>query len=553
MSGFADLIAKKSGSGSEEESYPEAGLPQRSGSLEAFIQKFGHVTEEYKFYGGEITLRFNVDEHRYYRVAELGNLIPLNGVTNTVGIIDKSHMLTPWAAKMAIQKLLRIMPTEMVAGVIRIKPLTFEEFTVIALEAKGAHKEKLDEASDIGHLAHKCLEDSINWAMQNDPEKIVRALINIPTDELAANAASSGFNWMQKHNVRWRETESKIYSREHEYAGTMDGLAMCDSCEDRACCPEVFKDRLSLIDWKSSNHLKIEYLFQTASYKHAKMEEYPDLKILDTWILRLGKSDEEAGKFEPWHMTPDEYEEDFQGFLACLRLTRLVDSVEERMKGQKSTIRAVKKEQRETAKALAKEQEKLKKAIDKSAAKVVKDAEKARIKEEAKVRREELKAAKKAGIKPGSVRYRSTLGENTEWVVTQPGEPLFSTAQFAAEQVLLETGWEPIEGKHEELPEGIQPNVDAVVIGGAPCTSTSSAAQEPEPKATSLDSSPLSTPSTESPKTPSTSSSPTTPVQETPHAESTTSTVETMLPAVSSFKYETEEPYVPTFKLPMEG
>ena len=70
---FADLIAKKSGAGGCEcEESPEAGLPEPgSGTLEAFIQRHGHVTEEYKFYGGEITLRFNVDEHRYYRVADL--------------------------------------------------------------------------------------------------------------------------------------------------------------------------------------------------------------------------------------------------------------------------------------------------------------------------------------------------------------------------------------------------------------------------------------------------------------------------------------------------
>ena len=400
---FADLIAKKSGAGCECEEYPESGLPEpsRAGSLEAFIQKHSHVSEEYSFYNGEVTIRFNKEDHEYFRVGDLGNLILLNGVTHVVGIIDKSFMLTPWAAKMAIQKLLRIMPTEMVEGIIRIKPLTFEEFTIIALEAKGAHKEKLDEASDIGYQAHKCLEESILEAMANDPQKIVRQLINLPADEQAATAAGSGFNWMQAHNVRWEETETKIYSREHDYAGTMDGLATCDSCNDRACCPEVFKDRLSLIDWKSSNHLKIEYLFQTASYKHAKMEERPELNILDTWILRLGKSDEEAGKFEPWHMTPDEYEEDFQGFLACLRLTRLVDSVEERMKGQKSSIRAVKKEQRETAKAFAKEQAKLQKALDKAAAKIAKEAEKVRIKAEAKAERERLKAEKKAGKECG--------------------------------------------------------------------------------------------------------------------------------------------------------
>jgi hypothetical protein len=174
----------------------------------------------------------------------------------------------------------------------------------------------------------------------------------------------------------------------------MDGLALVDSCTDRSCCPHAFLNRLSLIDWKSSNHLKIEYLFQTASYKHAKMEEFPTLLIEDTWILRLGKSEEEAGKFEPWHMSPDEHDEDFAGFLACLALIRLVDKVKERMSQQKSGIRAVKKEQRETAKALAKEQAKLQKAMDKAAAKIAKEAEKVRVKAEAKAAREVLKKEK---------------------------------------------------------------------------------------------------------------------------------------------------------------
>lgn len=392
MSGFEKLLNKFDTGCCSQES--ELSPPPKASGLEGFIQRFDNVTEEYSFYGGEITLRFNKEEHRYYRVGELGNLTPVAGVTNTVSIKDKSFMLTPWASKVAIQKMLRLIPTEMIEGVIRIKPLTFEEFTVLALEAKTAHRDKLDEAGDIGHMAHKCLEDSINYAMQNDPEKIVRTLINVPTDELAANAAGSGFAWMLQHNVRWRETETKIYSREFDYAGTMDGLALCDSCNDKACCPTPFKDHLCLTDWKSSNHLNITYLFQVASYKKAKLEEYPDLGIKDIFILRLGKSEEEAGKFEPWHVTDEEYMEDFQGFLACLNLTRLVDSVEERMKNQKGSIRAIKKEQKETAKTIAKEAAKLQKALEKAEAKRLKEIEKVKIKAEAKAERERLKAQK---------------------------------------------------------------------------------------------------------------------------------------------------------------
>jgi hypothetical protein len=388
---FTDLFNKFGGLETEPSELPPA--PTRGG-LEGFIQKFGNVSETYKFYGDTIELRFDKESWTYFLVnAELGNLEPQNGVTGITKIINISDRLVPWSAKVMAAKLLRLIPTEMVEGVIRIKPLTLEEFTVVVLEAKSAHKDKLDEASDTGGLAHTALEDSIRYAIQNDPEKKVRQLINLPADERAVNAANSAKNWMDQHNVRWLETEHKIYSKKYKYAGTTDGLCLVDSCSDEACCRVPFKDRMSIADWKSSNYLSIGYLFQTAAYENA-YEEENGVDVEDRWILRLGKSEEEAGKFEPWHLTAEDFAEDFAGYLACLTLSNLVDSVEERMKAAKGQVRAIRKVQKETAKALAKEQEKLAKALAKAEAKRLKEIEKHKIREEAKAAREVLKAAK---------------------------------------------------------------------------------------------------------------------------------------------------------------
>lgn len=218
----------------------------------------------------------------------------------------------------------------------------------------------------------------------------------ILTDERAIQAVRAALRWMKIHNVRWLKTEEKVYSREHNYAGTTDGLAYVDSCSDPACCTETYKQRLCLVDWKTSNHLSTIYCFQTAAYQQALQEEN-NSPIESRWVLRLGKSEEEAGKFEPWFLSNKDFVTDLDAFLACLRLTRLVDSVEERMKSQKSSIRAVKKEQRATAKALQKEADKLQKALDKAAKKVEREAEKQKIKAEAKAERERLKAEKKSG------------------------------------------------------------------------------------------------------------------------------------------------------------
>jgi hypothetical protein len=390
VSGFEKLLSKFGGM----ENPSELPQPSPKGSLENFIQRHGDVSQEYRFYNGEIVLRFDKESWTYFLVnAELGNLEPQNGVTGITKIINISDRLVPWSAKVMAAKLLRLIPTEMVEGVIRIKPLTLEEFTVVVLEAKSAHKDKLDEASDTGGLAHTALEDSIRYAIQNDPEKKVRQLINLPADERAVNAANSAKNWMDQHNVRWLETEHKIYSKKYKYAGTMDGRCVVDSCSDEACCRVSFKDRMSIADWKSSNYLSIGYLFQTAAYENA-YEEENGVDVEDRWILRLGKSEEEAGKFEPWHLTAEDFAEDFAGYLACLTLSNLVDSVEERMKAAKGQVRAIRKVQKETAKALAKEQEKLAKALAKAEAKRLKEIEKHKIREEAKAAREVLKAAK---------------------------------------------------------------------------------------------------------------------------------------------------------------
>jgi hypothetical protein len=49
-------------------------------------------------------------------------------------------------------------------------------------------------------------------------------------------------------------------------------------------------------------------------------------------VLRLGKDD---GKFEPWNLEPDTLDADFEGYLACLHLSRVYKSIEKRMSDQK--------------------------------------------------------------------------------------------------------------------------------------------------------------------------------------------------------------------------
>src|SRR5271157_119278 len=245
-------------------------------ALGTFLERFSTLTESYWFYDHTEELRYNTEAHAYFRVdPELGNLIRLAGVTETLKIIDKSAALVPWSAKMVVEKLLRLIPLKGVDEFNSplLAPMTLEDFTKIAMDAKTAPRDRLVEAGDIGHIAHQCLEDSINYAIDHT-NGVVLELREIPEDEKAKSCAKAGFAWMKAHNVRWLCTERKIYSKKHAYAGTTDGLAWVDSCEDLSCCSEKYVDHLGLVDWKSSNDLHPEYCLQSAAYLKALLEEF---------------------------------------------------------------------------------------------------------------------------------------------------------------------------------------------------------------------------------------------------------------------------------------
>lgn len=400
MSSTTAFLSKFGGGEADEEvsSGPimlSAGAPHAFG---AFMERFTTLTESYFFYGNTIELRFNKEDHKYYKVdPELGNLIPQYGVTETLHIIDKSYALVPWAVKKAAEKLLRTVPVVTRESGMVVPELKLEDFTKLVMEAKDAHREILEDAGDIGHLAHKCLEDSIQHAIDHT-EGIVAELRNLPDDEKALACAQAAFAWMTQHHVKWLKTEQKIYSREFEYAGTMDGKCLVSSCDDPSCCMENFTDSLSIADWKSSNALRIEYVLQVAgAYEHAEREEYGE-DIQNCFILRLGKNEEEAGKFEPWRIPSKDFPEAFSGFLACLNLVKLIDSVTKRIQVQKKGVREAKKKVKAEQKEIAKMKAKVEKEAERAQKKLDRAAERERIKAEAKLNREEAKRLSKLAV-----------------------------------------------------------------------------------------------------------------------------------------------------------
>lgn len=346
-------------------------------SVDSLIKKFGQVTESYWFYNGEVELRYAPKEHIYYLMTG-EEMVPQDGVTTVCHIIDKSEALIPWAVKMMAIKLLAEAPTmTLPTGERIVRQMPYQEYENLVLAGKTAHKDKLEDAGEVGHIAHDWIERYIKAVIASGSSSIQvqELLATFPADERARNACFAALGWMRDHNVRWLGTERKIYSRRYKYAGTMDGLCLVDSCTNPKCrvcttLPEPFKDRLTISDWKTSNYLYNEYLLQTAAYMQAYIEETNE-PVQDRWVIRLGKED---GEFDPWHAGVETFAEDFEAFRLALMLKRQYEGIKERVRRKEQATRETIKAERRAEKEAAELAEKERKTIEKAEKKAAQEA-----------------------------------------------------------------------------------------------------------------------------------------------------------------------------------
>ena len=86
-------------------------------------------------------------------------------------------------------------------------------------------------------------------------------------------------NWIQKHKIEPILIEESLISQKLGYAGTIDLLAKVD-------------DKITLIDFKTSNRIYEDYFAQLCAYKRLLIGFAPEAML----IIRLGKDHE--GSFE---------------------------------------------------------------------------------------------------------------------------------------------------------------------------------------------------------------------------------------------------------------
>jgi len=237
---------------------------------------------------------FNEKEHLY----TLGGK-PLTGVTTILGVIAKPALIQ-WAANEAVEcvdKMIwetQILPYEYVNGDARVI-ITDKQLREILETARTAHARKRDKSADIGTLAHSFVETYIKTDNF------------VPVEDKQVNDMVTQFIvWAQKNKVKFLASEKTVWSREFFFGGTFDFLCEMDG-------------RTYLGDYKTSSGIYFEMFLQCAAYQLALQEHEPELKIDGHIIINTTKT----GILNV--ETHYDYEATKEGFLACLKLYRLLN------------------------------------------------------------------------------------------------------------------------------------------------------------------------------------------------------------------------------------
>lgn len=135
---------------------------------------------------------------------------------------------------------------------------------VIEREQGNAPPHKIgQDAADVGTAVHKYAEAVMRVRMGQNvrvPSLPSQEIVNgVAVRSRHANAVDSFHAWLDKHTVRPASAETRLISKVHGYAGTTDLLAFVD-------------DVFTVVDFKTSKGVFIEYPLQLAAYGHAAVE-----------------------------------------------------------------------------------------------------------------------------------------------------------------------------------------------------------------------------------------------------------------------------------------
>ena len=162
-----------------------------------------------------------------------------------------------------------------------------------------AHKDVSGAARDIGHETHYWLEEYINSSIKH-PNEVDWKLGSL--SDKSKNAVQAFLKWEASHDIVWMGSEKKIYSKEYNFAGTIDALAMING-------------KFCIVDFKTSAKIYKEAYVQLSAYAQA-IEELHGRSVDLAVVLRLDKEEE---KYQESAFNPYDY---FDIFLLAMQMKK---------------------------------------------------------------------------------------------------------------------------------------------------------------------------------------------------------------------------------------
>lgn len=244
---------------------------------------------KFELYGKDVELEFDEKKH-VYRVE--GAIVP--SVTGITSIIDKSGPLMWWAVGQCLEYVEKRLGDTATGFASNTWQDEIERKSFLH-DAHRAHLRASKQATDLGSLAHEWID---LFLQGEDPP--------MPRNEKLRATIKSWIEWAEQQHIEPYETEFKVYSREHRYAGTCDFDGMVG--EERC-----------IVDWKTGKgKVYPEHRLQTAAYLYAREEEL-GCKYDARYVVVLPK---DGGDITVERLDNEWLDWDMDGFLGAMALRK---------------------------------------------------------------------------------------------------------------------------------------------------------------------------------------------------------------------------------------
>lgn len=202
----------------------------------------------------------------FYRNTKNGKLV--SSVT-TQNVLSKDH-LVPWASGLAVQYFIERMDLYD-----RRQPIESESNAQLIKDCKLAFRAVRDNAGDIGTIAHDVIEKYLNNWIDTGTRPEILTFLDGAMDPKVWAACRAVEEMFKTNDFIPVATELLVGSEKVDGAGTMDFLFL-------------YKGKLWIGDWKTSNQVSDHYAIQVAAYA-GFFKEMTGLEIEGATIVHLSK------------------------------------------------------------------------------------------------------------------------------------------------------------------------------------------------------------------------------------------------------------------------